>query len=144
MKLHEIKRPTNQKTAKRVGRGGKRGTYSGRGMKGQKSRAGARLRPEWRDTLKRLPKNRGYRFSPVSDKPVALNLSTLEKNFKDGEKVTMQKIRQLNLTSAKKRGQGGVKILSNGNLKKKLVIEKIAISKAAKEKVEKAGGKVTI
>ncbi len=144
MRLHEIKRPTNQKTAKRVGRGGKRGTYSGRGMKGQKSRAGARLRPEWRDTLKRLPKNRGYRFSPVSDKPVALNLSTLEKNFKDGEKVTMQKIRQLNLTSAKKRGQGGVKILSNGNLKKKLVIEKIAISKAAKEKVEKAGGKVTI
>ena len=142
MKLHEIKRPTNQKTAKRVGRGGKRGTYSGRGMKGQKSRAGARLRPEWRDTLKRLPKNRGYRFSPVSDKPVALNLSVLEKNFKDGEKVTMQKIRQLNLTSAKKRGQGGVKILSNGNLKKKLVIEKIAISKAAKEKVEKAGWKV--
>ena len=141
MRLHEIKRPTNQKTAKRVGR------YRHVGARvnlGQKSRAGARLRPEWRDTLKRLPKNRGYRFSPVSDKPVALNLSTLEKNFKDGEKVTMQKIRQLNLTSAKKRGQGGVKILSNGNLKKKLVIEKIAISKAAKEKVEKAGGKVTI
>jgi large subunit ribosomal protein L15 len=45
-----------------VGRGGKKGTYSGRGIKGQKSRAGKRLEPIIRSIIKRYPKLRGYRF----------------------------------------------------------------------------------
>jgi large subunit ribosomal protein L15 len=59
MQLHEIQPCQKQKTKKRIGRGGKRGTYSGKGMKGQKSRAGAKIRPEVRDLIKKTPKLRG-------------------------------------------------------------------------------------
>ena len=52
MQLHTLKRKTKNKTKKRVGRGGKRGTYSGKGLKGQKSRAGKKIRPEIRDIIK--------------------------------------------------------------------------------------------
>ena len=61
MQLHEIKPTHKLKTKKRVGRGGKKGTYSGRGVKGQKSRAGAKIRPEIRDLIKKMPKKRGYK-----------------------------------------------------------------------------------
>jgi large subunit ribosomal protein L15 len=61
MQLHEIKGLKN-KEKKRVGRGGKRGTYCGRGIKGQKARAGAKIRPALRDFIKKIPKLRGYRF----------------------------------------------------------------------------------
>ena len=61
MQLHQLKPTHKAKAAKRVGRGGKRGTYSGRGMKGQKSRAGARMQPLVRELIKRYPKLRGYR-----------------------------------------------------------------------------------
>ena len=59
MQLHTLKRKTKNKTKKIVGRGGKRGTYSGRGLKGQKARAGRKIRPEFRDLLKKIPKQRG-------------------------------------------------------------------------------------
>jgi large subunit ribosomal protein L15 len=61
MQLHQIKpaHEANNKDKKRIGRGGKRGTYSGHGMKGQKSRAGHRIRPAERDLIQHLPKLRG-------------------------------------------------------------------------------------
>ncbi|KKU11931.1 MAG: hypothetical protein UX16_C0001G0027 [Parcubacteria group bacterium GW2011_GWB1_45_7] len=59
MQLHELKPTTVNKGKKRIGRGGKRGTYSGKGMKGQKSRAGRRIRPAIRDLMQRTPKLRG-------------------------------------------------------------------------------------
>ncbi len=59
MQIHQISKPKKQNSAKRVGRGGKRGTYSGRGMKGQKSRAGANIRPAIRDFIQQIPKLRG-------------------------------------------------------------------------------------
>jgi large subunit ribosomal protein L15 len=61
MNLHQIS-PDHKKIAKkRIGRGGKRGTYSGKGVKGQKSRAGSRIRPGTRDLIQQLPKLRGSR-----------------------------------------------------------------------------------
>ena len=48
MQLHELKPTIRKKNKKRVGRGGKRGTYSGKGLKGQKSRAGAGVKPGFR------------------------------------------------------------------------------------------------
>lgn len=60
MQLHQIE--VKKKEKKRIGRGGKRGTYCGRGIKGQKSRAGAKIRPAIRDLIKKIPKIRGYRF----------------------------------------------------------------------------------
>jgi len=62
MQLHELKPTHKLKKRKRIARGGKRGTYSGKGMKGQKSRAGRRLEPVVRGLIKRYPKLRGYRF----------------------------------------------------------------------------------
>lgn len=62
MQLHELKPKHKRKKRKRVGRGGKRGTYSGRGIKGQKARAGRRLKPVIRELIKRYPKLRGYKF----------------------------------------------------------------------------------
>ncbi len=59
MQLHELK-PNHPRTAeKRVGRGGKRGTFSGKGTKGQHARAGHKIRPAERDFIQRLPKMRG-------------------------------------------------------------------------------------
>jgi len=59
IQLHQIQPEHKLKKKKRVGRGGKRGTYCGRGIKGQKSRAGAKIRPALRDLIKRIPKKRG-------------------------------------------------------------------------------------
>jgi len=61
MQLHELQPITKNKSKKRIGRGGKRGTYSGRGMKGQKARAGRKIRPAIRDLMQRTPKLRGAR-----------------------------------------------------------------------------------
>lgn len=59
MQLHQVQPTHKNKSKKRIGRGGKRGTYSGRGMKGQKSRAGRKIRPAVRDLIQRTPKLRG-------------------------------------------------------------------------------------
>jgi large subunit ribosomal protein L15 len=59
MQLHELAPTHRSKDKKRIGRGGKRGTFCGRGSKGQKSRAGHRIRPAERDLILRLPKLRG-------------------------------------------------------------------------------------
>ena len=58
MQIHQIIPKTKSKKGKYIGRGGKRGTYSGRGIKGQKARAGRKMRPEIRDMIKKLPKKR--------------------------------------------------------------------------------------
>ena len=62
MQLYEIKPIHRLKKPKRVGRGGKRGTYSGHGIKGQRSRAGRRFKPIIRELIKKYPKLRGYKF----------------------------------------------------------------------------------
>ncbi|HEY4495498.1 MAG TPA: uL15 family ribosomal protein, partial [Candidatus Paceibacterota bacterium] len=68
MQLHQLQRNKKARKGIRVGRGGKRGKTSGRGTKGQKARAGHRIRPEIRDAIKKLPKRRGYRFNPIGEK----------------------------------------------------------------------------
>jgi len=110
-----------------VARGGKRGTTAGRGTKGQKSRAGHRIRPAQRDLLIRLPKLRGYKNTPIKGKPAAVNVGYLNNR---SESVFNRK----NL--------GRVKILGEGDLKRPITVEGLRISKSAKEKILKAGGTV--
>src|SRR3990167_6238957 len=83
MQLHELKRQHPNKSAKRVARGpaGRGGKTAGRGTKGQKSRAGHRLRPELRDIIKKYPKHRGYRFKSIQTKPTPINLDVIEASF---------------------------------------------------------------
>ncbi|OGF76863.1 hypothetical protein A3C77_03610 [Candidatus Giovannonibacteria bacterium RIFCSPHIGHO2_02_FULL_45_13] len=61
MQAHNLQKSGHRKH-KRIGRGGKRGSFSGRGIKGQKARAGRRIRPQIRDIIKKIHKRRGYKF----------------------------------------------------------------------------------
>lgn len=142
MQLHQIKRKNKSKSKKRIGRGGKRGSYSGKGIKGQKSRAGRKLRPELRDIIKKIPKKRGYRFKSFVIKPKTINLDLLEKHFESGQKVTPKFLLKKGLIEKRKGFLPDIKLLGAGILTKKLLVSECQISKSALEKVKKAGGNV--
>ncbi len=141
MQLQDIKSFSKNKTKKRVGRGGKRGTFSGRGVKGQKSRSGRKLRPEWRDALKSIPKRRGYKFKGAR-KPAVFNLGFLNTLFKENEIVSPESLLKKNLALRAGGKTAVVKILGEGELKKKLTFKNLKISESAKEKIKKAGGTI--
>jgi len=140
MQLHELKPVHKKKPRKRVGRGGKKGTYAGRGIKGQKARAGRRLKPVIRELIKRYPKLRGYKFKKLVLKPAIINIEILEKKFKSGEIVDPKILLEKKLIRKIKGKVPKVKILAKGKLTKKLIIEDCQVSKSAREIIEKAGG----
>ena len=142
MQLHELRPKHKLKKKKRVGRGGKRGTYAGRGIKGQKARAGRKLKPIIRELIKRYPKLRGYRFKIQKSKIKIINLDILEKKFQTGERVTPQILLKRRLIGKIKGRTPIVKILGKGKLTKPLIIEGCQISKSTREKIEKAGGAI--
>ena len=146
MQLHELRPKHKLKNGKRVGRGGKRGTYSGRGLKGQKAHAGRRLEPIIRRLIKRYPKLRGYKFKSRIPNPksqlIVLNLKTLDKKFKAGEKITPEILLEKEIISRIKGRMPKVKILGKEEITKSLIIEGCQVSKSAKEKIEKAGGQI--
>src|SRR3989344_6035314 len=84
MQTHDLKRTHKNKKDRLVGRGGKHAKTSGRGGKGQTARAGNKRRPELRDIIKKMPKNRGYRFKSVR-RPLVLSK---EKLASPGEKFS--------------------------------------------------------
>jgi len=133
MQLHQVKPIHRQKNKKRVGRGGKRGTYSGKGLKGQKARAGRKMRPELRDFIKKIPKKRGYRFKSIYPKPEIVNLKDLEICFNEGELVNPEILLQKGLIGRIKGKVPAVKILGSGELKKKLKIENCLMSEPVKK-----------
>ena len=130
MQLHQLSPKYKSKKKRRVGRGGKRGTYSGRGVKGQKSRAGAKIRPAMRDIIKKIPKKRGYRFKSIREKPEVINLQDLEKHFKEGEIVSPETLLNKGLIAKVKGRMPEVKILGKGKLSKKLEVENCLMSKS--------------
>ena len=142
MQIHELQRKHKNKGKKRVGRGGKKGTYSGKGNKGQKSRAGRKMVPIIRELIKRYPKLKGYRAFVLPKNIVVVNLEVLEKNTKDGETINPENLIKKGIIHIIKGKKPEVKRLGNGKLTKKLTIENCKISKSAKEAVEKAGGTV--
>jgi len=142
MQLHQIKPKIKHKRKKIIGRGGKRGTYSGRGMKGQKARAGRRIRPAIRDIIKKIPKKRGYRFASLQKKPVIVNLEILEKIFNHEEKVNPRTLLEKGIIKKAKGLLPEVKLLGQGDLTKKLLVSECQISKSARGKIEKAGGTI--
>ncbi|MDP3995643.1 MAG: uL15 family ribosomal protein [bacterium] len=146
MELHQLKPIHKLKKSKRIGRGGKRGTFSGRGIKGQSSRAGRKFQPAVRELIKRYPKLKGYRQKTKDKrrglKSSVLNLEILEKEFKTGEKVNVKSLLDKHLVFKVAGKNPKVKILAKGDIKKALIVEGFSVSKQAKEKIEKAGGKV--
>lgn len=148
MQLHELKPTSSRKTTSRIGRGGKRGKTSGRGMKGQTARAGNSTRPEMREHIKKLPKLRGHgvnRSRTVNSEQkeiVAVNLTRLETVFSDGDTVSPKTLVANGVVSKVAKKIPKVKILATGEVTKKLNIEDCQVSKTAKEKIEKSGGKI--
>lgn len=144
MKLYDLKPKLGSKFQKKeVGRGvgSGHGTYSTRGMKGQKARSGARKRPGFEGgqtpLLRRTPKLRG--FKSIYEKAQILNLEDLQKNFESGETITKEVLLKKKIIKSK---NAKLKILGNGELTKKFAVEADSFSKSAKEKIEKAGGKI--
>lgn len=143
MQLHELRPKHKLKKKKRIGRGGKRGTYSGRGIKGQKSRAGRKLAPVIRESIKKYPKLRGYRFKKREKNLAVINIGILEKKFESSEIVTPKTLLERKLIRRIKGKTPKVKILGKGEVKKSLTIKDCEVSKNAKEKIEKADGTIS-
>lgn len=144
MQTNNLKRKNPNYKSSRVGRGGKRGKTSGRGTKGQNSRAGRKKRPEMRDIIKKIPKKRGYRFNTVKQYSVyPVNLSILEKVFSNNAKITPSSLVKMKVVEMYKGKNPKVKILGTGDVSKKLNLSGCTVSEAAKAKIEKAGGKVS-
>src|SRR3989344_1818354 len=124
MNLHSLQ--NNKKGKRRIGRGGKRGTYSGRGQKGQKSRAGHRIRPAARDLILRIPKTKGLGKNKNRRKSVAaltVSLNTLQK-IKE-QKITPQVLFKLRVLRDPKRK---VKIVSTGTITDAKEVSGISVS----------------
>ena len=140
----------NIKTKKiRVGRGigSGKGKTSGRGVKGQKSRSGVAIKSFEGGQMplyRRLPK-RG--FNPINKNDIAvINLGDLQKLI-DNKKIKVDE--KININTFKKsklfrKSINKFKVLSNGNFSSKIDIEVDYASKTAKDKIEKAGGQITV
>ncbi|MDP3981984.1 MAG: uL15 family ribosomal protein [bacterium] len=145
MQLHEL--PSRTKQKKRIGRGGKKGTTSGRGTKGQKSRAGANMPPIVRELLKRYPKRRGVgthmRSTKSSASKESVNVADLEKYFEMGAIITPSILLEKRLVRRQNGKTPVVKVLGKGEVTKAFTIEGCDISESAKAKIVAAKGSVS-
>ena len=146
MKLHELSPVEGStKDAKRIGRGHGSGwgKTSGKGHKGQKARSGGSIRPGFEGgqmpLQRRVPK-RGFN-NIFAKNVVAINLSTLNRKFNDGDTVDVQALVNAGVV---KNGFDAVKVLGNGKIEKKLTVKLSAFSESAKAAIEAAGGKTEV
>lgn len=145
MKLHELSPAEgSKKNKKRVGRGvgSGNGKTAGRGTKGQKSRSGGGVRPGFEGGQmpihRRLPK-RG--FTNIFKKCIAIiNVKDLDR-FESGSTVDEIALIQKGLV---KGTYDGIKLLGKGEISYPLTVQISNVSKAAREKIESAGGKVEV
>lgn len=146
MQLHTITPKTKNKKRMTVGRGGRRGKTSGKGTKGQKARAGRKLRPELRDIIKKLPKQRGRGKNinqAFRQKPVVVNLGAIDAAFEKGASITPATLVAAGVIRIRKSVKPMVKVLGTGEITKALEFSGVEFSASAKEKIEKAGGKIS-
>lgn len=142
MRLHNLKpRPGAKHRSKRLGQGESsgHGKTSGRGGKGQTARSGSSIRIGFEGgqmpLIRRIPK-RGFNNARHRTTYIPVNLDSLNV-FDDGAKVDVGMLKEAGLAN----GPGdGIKILGDGELKKKLTVTAHAFSASAKSKIEKAGG----
>src|SRR5437870_5492388 len=146
LRLHNLRpRPGARHRTKRLGCGESsgHGKTSGKGTKGQKARSGGSIRLGFEGgqmpLIRRLPK-RGFNNAAFHKRYAIVNLADLA-DFKTGTTVNEQLLRELKLV----RGDfDGIKILGDGELKHGLTIEADKVSAGAREKIEKAGGTITL
>ncbi len=142
LSLHTIQpAPGSRHVKRRVGRGGKRGTTSGKGTKGQRARSGGRKRLAMkglRKTLMAIPKQGGFRSR--YPKVATVTLENLEKRFQVGDVVTSKSLHAKGLL----REIAPYKVLGTGTISKALTVKTAGASESAKAAIEKAGGKLEI
>lgn len=140
--LHTLPSAGNKKR-RRIGRGNaSSGTYSGRGMKGQRSRSGGKGGLKLRglkQTFMHVPKLHGFRSLQI--RTYAVNLQQLESVFDSGATVTPQSLLEKKCIPTVDRP---VKILGTGALTKKLTVQVNGVSESAKAAIEKVGGTVKV
>jgi large subunit ribosomal protein L15 len=153
LNLSNLKPAQSRKDRKRVGRGlgSGKGRYSGRGLKGQKSRSGShKMRPGFEGgqnpLYMRLGKQRGgskdaMAVGPHRTSTQPVNVAALEERFDAGAEITPEALVEKGLI---KNTRTDVKLLGQGDLKKKLSITVHGASASAREKVEAAGGTLTL
>jgi large subunit ribosomal protein L15 len=153
LNLSNLKPAQARKSRKRVGRGlgSGKGRYSGRGLKGQKSRSGShKMRPGFEGgqnpLYMRLGKLRGgsadaLPVGPFRTSTAPVNVAALEERFDAGADVTPESLVEKGVL---KNTRTDVKILGNGELTKKLSVTAHAVSATAREKIEAAGGTITL
>ena len=139
-----------KKKSKRVGKGigSSKGKTSGRGHKGQKSRSGVAIKSFEGGQMplyRRLPK-RGFNTIKSKKDIIAINLDKIKtlinnKKIISSNKITLNELQKIDLINKKYKK---IKILGKGDVKTKFDAEVNFISKPAKEKIEKLGGKVTL
>ncbi len=135
--------PGSKQKRKRVGRGdgSKHGTYCGRGVKGQKSRSGFKMRPGFEGgqlpLIKRLPQKRGFTNAFRTEYSI-VNMDRLNV-FEPGSEVTPEKLLAAGVVKSLRHP---IKILAGGDINHPLVVRANKFSAAAKAKIEAAGGKV--
>jgi large subunit ribosomal protein L15 len=142
MRLHDLKpRPGAKHRRKRLGQGESsgHGKTSGRGGKGQTARSGSSIRIGFEGgqmpLIRRIPK-RGFNNARFATRYLPVNVGDLN-DFDDGARVDETALRNAGLVN----GRGdGVKILGEGELKKKLTVSVHAFSASAKSKIEAKGG----
>lgn len=126
-----------------VGRGASsKGRTCGRGFNGQNSRSGGGVRPGFEGgqmPLYRRVARRGFSNYPFKKEYVVVSLDVINEAFKDGETVNLQALKDLCIV----KGNGvDAKILSNGEISKKVVVEGLKVSASAAEKIKAAGGEI--
>ena len=146
MKLHELSpAPGSNQEPKRKGRGigTGNGKTAGRGHKGQWARSGGGVRPGFEGgqmpLARRLPK-RGFNNKVFAKHYAEVNVAALNA-FEDCETICVVAMLEKGLIG---KACDGVKVLGNGELKKKLTVKAAGFSKSAKEKIEAAGGKAEV
>tara|TARA_B100001765_G_C19416593_1_gene299156 strand:+ start:40 stop:501 length:462 start_codon:yes stop_codon:yes gene_type:complete len=151
MQLNTLNSRLKKANKKRLGRGigSSKGKTSGRGHKGQKSRSGVAIKSFEGGQMplyRRLPK-RGFNKGIGKKKLIAIiSLSRIQDIIKKQNTISKDKINLFSLQKFKlvKKKYKKLKLLGPGDLKDKFNIEVNSISKSAKEKIEKLGGKVTL
>ena len=143
--MAQIVKPAGATTRKTiVGRGASsKGRACGRGHDGQNSRSGGGVRLGFEGgqmPLYRRLARRGFSNYPFKVERQAISLAELERVFADGETVSAETLKAKGLI----KGQTEAKILADGDLTKKLIIDGVRISKTAGEKVAAAGGEVKV
>ena len=145
--MDELRVPDGATKKKRIvgrGNGSTRGGTSGRGSNGQNARSGGGVRLGFEGgqmPLFRRVARRGFSNYPFKLEYKPVNLKEIELKYQDGETVNLETLKEKGIVKGK---MVKVKILGDGDFTKKVTVDVAKVSAGAKEKIEKAGGKIVV